>query len=137
MADLTVTAASVLFTSGTKITNYNAGETITAGMGVYLKASDSELYKAQCDGTSAEATAVGIALHAAGDGQPLAYAADNSTINIGATTSKATTYMVAATAGGVAPQADLTSGQYITRLGYATATDGTFKVDIAVTGATV
>ncbi len=136
MADLIVTAASVLFTTGQKVTGV-AGETITAGMGVYLKSSDSELYKAQADGTSAEATAVGVALHASGDGQPLTYAAQGSTINIGATTAKTTTYVVSATAGGVAPQADLTAGQYITRLGYATATDGTFKVDIVATGAIV
>jgi len=137
MADLTVTAASVLFTSGTKVSSYNAGEAITAGQAVYLKASDSELYKAQADGTSAEATAVGIALHASADGQPLTYAAQGSTINIGATTAKTTTYVVSATAGGVAPQADLVSTNYITRLGYATATDGTFKVDIVATGAVV
>lgn len=136
MADLTVTATSVAFTSGTQTTG-TAGETITAGMGVYLKSSDSQLYKAQADGTAAEATAVGISLHAATDNQPLTYAGSGSTINIGATTSKATTYVVAATAGGVAPQADLTAGQYITRLGYATATDGTFVVDIKVTGATI
>jgi hypothetical protein len=136
MADLTVTAASVVWTSGTKETGV-AGETITAGMGVYLKASDSQLYKAQADGTAAEAAAVGIALHASLDNQPLTYAGQGAVINIGATTSKATTYVVAATAGGVAPQADLTSGQYIVRLGYATATDGTFKVDIGNTGATV
>jgi predicted transcriptional regulator len=137
MADLTVTAGSVLFTSGTKVSSYNAGEAITAGMCVYLKSSDSELYKAQADGTSAEATAVGIALHAAGDGQPLSYAATGSTINIGATTAKVH-YLVSATAGGVAPIADITtSGHYITRLGYATAADGTFVVDIKVTGVTV
>jgi fibrillarin-like rRNA methylase len=37
----------------------------------------------------------------------------------------------------VAPQADLTSGQRIVYLGYATATDGTFVVRIANTGAVV
>jgi hypothetical protein len=136
MADLTVTAASVLWTSGNK-TSGVAGEALTAGQSVYLKASDSKIWKAQCDGTSAEAEAVGVALHAAGANQPIVYATQGSVINIGATTAKTTTYMVSATAGGVAPQADLTSGQYITRLGYSTATDGTFKIDIVATGATV
>lgn len=136
MADLTVTAASVLFTSGTQVTR-NAGASVTAGQAVYFDSSASNLKLAQADGTAAEADAVGIALHAAGSGQPLTYAGQGSVINIGATTSKATTYMVSATAGGVAPQGDLTGGQRIVRLGYATAADGSFVVDIKNTGATV
>lgn len=136
MADLTVTAASVLHSAGTKETGI-AGETITAGMAVYLKSSDSKLWKAQADGTAAEAAAVGIALHAALAGQPLVYAANGATINIGATTSKATVYVVSAAAGAVAPIADLVSTNYITHLGYATATDGTFLIKITPTGAVV
>lgn len=136
MADLTITAASVLLTSGTKATG-TAGESITAGQAVYLKASDSKLWKAQADGTAAEAIAVGIALHAAGAGQPLSYAEPGAVINIGATTSKATVYVVSATAGGVAPIADLTSTQYLSHLGYATATDGSFVVKITNTGVVV
>jgi hypothetical protein len=81
--------------------------------------------------------AVGVALHAAGSGQPLTYAGQGSLINIGATTAKTTAYMVAATAGGVAPQADLTGGQRICYLGYATATDGSFVVNIKNAGAAV
>ncbi len=137
MADLTVTAASVLYTSGSKEHAYMAGETITAGMPVYLKASDSRLWKAQADGTAAEAAAVGISLHAALAGQPLAYAGNGSIINIGATTSKAPIYVVSAAAGAVAPIADLVSTNYITHLGYATATDGAFVVKITATGAVV
>lgn len=137
MADLTVTAASVLFTSGTKITGV-AGAAITAGQCLYLDSATSTLKLAQCDGTAAEADAVGIALHAAGSGQPVTYAATGSVINIGATTAKTTTYLVAETAGGVAPQADIsTSTRKIVRLGYATATDGSFVVDIRNTGAVV
>jgi hypothetical protein len=136
MADLTVTAASVLWTSGTKTPGV-AGAAVTAGQCVYLDSVTSTLKLAQADGTAAEVAAVGIALHAAGTGQPLQYAAQGSLINIGATTSKATTYCVATTAGGVAPQADLTSGHRICRLGYATATDGSFVVDIKDHGVAV
>jgi hypothetical protein len=137
MADLTITAASVLYTSGPKVSSYNAGAAVTAGQGVYLDSTTSTLKLAQSDGTAAEADAVGIALHAAGTGQPLTYAATGAVINIGATTAKTTTYVVATTAGGVAPQADLTSGNRIVRLGHATATDGSFIVDIRNVGATV
>jgi hypothetical protein len=80
---------------------------------------------------------VGIALHAAGTGQPLTIAKNGAVINIGATTSKATAYMVAATAGGVAPQADLDAGKRICYLGYATAADGSFVINIRNAGAVV
>jgi hypothetical protein len=136
MADLTVTAASVLWTSGTKQTGV-AGATVTAGQAVYLDSTTSTLKLAQADGTAAEADAVGVALHAAGSGQPLVYASQGAVINIGATTTKATTYVVSATAGGVAPQADLISTNKIVRLGYATDAAGAFVVDIRNTGVSV
>lgn len=137
MADLTVTAASVLWTSGTKETGI-AGASVTAGQAVYIDTANSNVLKlAQSDGTTLEAAAAGIALHAAGTGQPLVYAGNGSVINIGATTTKATTYMVSAAAGGVAPQADLVSTNKITRLGYATDAVGAFVVDIRATGVAV
>jgi hypothetical protein len=136
MADLSVTAGSVLHTSGTKTTGV-AGAAITAGQALYLDSATNTLKLAQADGTAAEAAVVGIALHAAGIGQPITYAANGSVMNIGATTAKTTTYLVSAAAGGIAPQADITSGQRITRVGYATATDGSFVVDIKATGASV
>ena len=140
MADLTITAANVVWSSGSgPVSGYNAGASVTAGQCVYLDSSTNPatLKLAQCDGTAAEAAAVGIALHAAGTGQPLAYAPTGAVINIGATTAKTTTYMVSAAAGGVAPQADLVSTNKITRLGYATDAAGAFVVDIKNTGASV
>jgi hypothetical protein len=129
MADITITPASVLFTSGSKGSGI-AGATITAGQVVYLDSATLTLKLAQCDGTAAEADAVGIALHAALAGQPLQYAKDESVINIGGTTSKATSYCVSAAAGGVAPQADLVSTNRITTIGYATDAVGAFVVKI-------
>ena len=136
MADLTITPANVLFIDGSKITGV-AGAAITAGQSLYNDGTTSTLKLAQCDGTAAEAAVLGIALHAAGIGQPMTYAAHGSRINIGGTTVKTTTYMVAATAGGVAPQADLISTQRIVRIGYATDAAGAFTVDIKNTGAVV
>jgi hypothetical protein len=137
MADITVTAASVLLTSG-PVESGTAGASITAGQCIYKDASASNVLKlAQADGTAAEADAVGIALHAAGTGQPIAYARSGALINIGGTTVKTTTYVVSAAAGGVALQADLSAGQRIVRLGHATATDGSFIVDIRNVGATI
>jgi predicted transcriptional regulator len=134
MAEITVTAASVALSSGTQVVGI-AGETITAGQSVYLKASDNRLYKAQADGTAAEADAVGIALHGSLAGQPLAYAGNGSVINIGGTTAAGVFYYVGPTAGGVGLAGDLASTNRVTQLGYATGTSGAvFNVLIKNTG---
>lgn len=137
MADLSVTAATVALSSGAQVFGV-AGETITAGMPVYLKASDSRLWKAQADGTAAEAEAVGISLHASLAGQPLAYAPHGSVINIGATTAAGVFYYVSTAAGGIAPVADLASTNKVTIVGYATGTSGAvFNVRTIVTGSSL
>ncbi len=134
MAALTVTAASVVPSATATIIQGIYGETVTAGQAVYIKASDGRLWLSQADGTAAEANAVGIAVNGGSAGQPASYCSAG-VINCGATTTKIH-YYASPTAGGIGPIADVTSGYYITRLGYATATDGTFKVDIGVTGVT-
>jgi hypothetical protein len=132
MAALSITATSVLPSGNTTINTGILGETATAGQAVYRKASDGKLWLAQADGTAAEAEAVGILLTGGVAGQPASYAAAG-TINIGATTAKVT-YFANSAAGGVALAGDISSTHYITRLGYGTATDGTFVVDIRATG---
>lgn len=135
MADLTITAASVL--QGTsEVGHGTAGETITAGQSLYTKAADGRLWKAQCDTTDAEATGVVIALNGGGAGQTISYTR-NGPMNIGATTAKTTTYCLSATAGGICPQADLVSTNRIVRVGHATATDGSLFVDVRNIGAVV
>lgn len=135
MADLTVTATSVVNVSAS-LGNGIAGEAITAGQAVYLKPSDSRLWKAQCDGTTDEGNPVGIALNGGSAGQTITYAASGE-INIGATTAKTTTYVLSATAGGIAPQADLVSTNKIVRMGYAKDITGGFIVDIKPTSVAV
>ena len=138
MADLSITAANVVFVSGTKNTA-NAEQTITAGQAVYVNATTSGIRLAQCDGTTAEADCQGIALHGSLSGQPITYAGNGSVLVLGGTTTaKTTTYMVSAGAGGIAPQADIvTTGFKITRLGYASDTSGTLRLDILNTGVVV
>ncbi len=132
MAALTVTDTSVLFVSG-PVEQVTIGETVTAGQAVYLKAADSRVWKAQSDGTAAEAAVVGIMLNGGSAGQFANCAKHGAIINIGATTAKVH-YFANATAGGVGLQADVLSTQYITRIGYATAADGTFQIDIKAEG---
>lgn len=138
MSDITITASLVTFQEGIKLTGV-AGNSFTAGQTVYLDSSVNPplLKKAFASGTAAEADAVGIALHTSAVGQPLTYAGNGSRLVIGGTTSKATTYMISANSGGIAPQADLVSTNKITRLGYALDTAGNFVIDIKNTGVVV
>ena len=119
MAALSITVASVATVSG-GITYGIAGETITAGMSVYLKASDSRWYMAQCDGTAAEAgsgVSFGFSLHASLAGQPLAVQTDG-TITIGATVAIGTNYVIGTGYGSINPSTDLASTNRIAYLGF-------------------
>ena len=137
MADITITPASVVKGAGAAVrSNFNAGEAITAGQVVYKKAADGEWYKAQNDGTAEEAgvgVELGIALHPSADGQPLVVQTAGL-VTIGGTLVPGTEYVVSATAGAIAPHADLTTpGRRYTRLGYATTTT-VLSLDIIATG---
>jgi hypothetical protein len=136
MPDLTITPANVLKGSTANTSSGIAGETITAGKSLYLKAADGRLWLAQCDATAEESQCVGIALNAATAGQPVVFVSDGP-MNIGATTVKTTTYMVGAAAGGICPQADLIATNRVTEVGYATDITGGFVVHIVKTGVQV
>lgn len=134
MADISITPANCVKVAGATVANGIAGESITAGQAVYLKASDSKLWKADANDTSATAEVVGIALHAAAANQPLQYQTAGQ-LTIGATVAAAETYILSTTAGGIAPVADLASASYLTRIGYGTTT-AIIMVDIRATGVT-
>ena len=119
MSDLSITAGSVVKSTNANVTYGTAGETITAGQSLYLKESDGRYWKAQSDGTSAEAAFAGIALNGASAGQVLAVQT-SGVITIGATVTVGIIYCVAATAGGICPSADLTSSDYVSIIGVGT-----------------
>ena len=106
-----MSGVSVFKTVGT------AGETITAGQSVYLKASDSKIWLADANASVDTAAAVGISLHAALANQPISYITSGP-LNFGAILLAGKWYVVSATAGGIAPVADLTTGWYSTLLFY-------------------
>lgn len=121
MADYSVTAASVVKTANTAIAEGIAGGTITAGMAVYIDTSDSSKLKA-CDAdVSASSAAAGIALHGASSGQPLKYATSGN-LTFNAAFAAGDCVVCSTTAGGIAPYADLASGDFVTILGIATST---------------
>jgi hypothetical protein len=118
MSDISVTAANVLAGAGAIIRTGRAGGTITAGQPVYADAADNGDLKAADNNVSAAlANAIGIALHGASDGQPLSYQVEGD-INLGATLEVGETYIVSATAGGIAPVEDI-STNFVTVLGVA------------------
>lgn len=140
MADLTITAASVDYTSGSGTTeNGTAGAAVTIGQAVYKDQQDSKWKLAQNDGTAEEAGAGGIAValtESAADGQPITVA-KTGTIDLGATLTVGEIYCLSSTAGGIAPEADsATTNDYITILGVATAADS-LKLAPIVSGAQV
>lgn len=117
MSDVSITAANVIADSGANITTGTAGATITAGQAVYRDANDSNKIKlADANASLTAATAVGIALHGATAGQPISYMT-SGTLTVGGTVAAGLIYVVSATAGGIAPSADLTTGWYTHILG--------------------
>lgn len=117
MADLVVTAANVAAGSGAIINrNHNAGAAITAGQTVYLDQTAQTWKLADCDAGAITSVVGGIALHAASSGQPLAVQTGGR-INPGATVAVGEIYVASGTAGGIAPKADLATGDYVTVLG--------------------
>lgn len=132
MADLTVTAASVLPSTGALTDRGIAGGTITAGMTVY-KAADGTIVAADADSATALArTPIGIALNSASAGQPVDYQTSGLIIP-GATMTAGVTYYQSGTAGGICPLADVGASEYLCIVGIATSTT-VLKIAFAQSG---
>lgn len=119
MADVTVTAIEVLPASDTIYADGIAGATITAGQTIYLDSATNTIKLADANASSATADMKGIAMHGAASGQPVRYAAGGS-IDPGFTVGVGTVYVLSATAGGIAPVADLATGLYPVIVGVGT-----------------
>jgi hypothetical protein len=130
MADLTITVADVKKTDSTSIAEGIAGATITAGQPVYKDSTASNKLKPADADVLASAAAVGIALHGASADQPLKYATSGN-LTLSAVMTAGAVYVVSTNAGGIAPVADLGSGDYVTLLGIATSTSN-LKLSISV-----
>lgn len=120
MADLTITAASVVANSGTRESG-TAGATVTAGQMVVLNTSNQYVLADADHATAALRVPRGVALHAALTGQPLTILREGS-ITIGATLTAGTDYWLSGTAGGICPRADVSTGERAVLLGIATST---------------
>lgn len=120
MADLTLTAASVLAGSGASIKHGTAGATITAGQQLYLDTATDTWKLADSNGASAAIrTPTATSLHASLAGQPITVLTSGP-ITIGAALTAGVAYYLSDTPGGICPVADLATGEYPTIIGIAT-----------------
>lgn len=136
MADVTITGPvtvdSMAFTE-----TLTAQVAIAAGKVVYRDSTNSGKANLADADASASAEAIGIAVNTAGIGEPVTVAKNGATITqAGTTFTRGTVYFASTTAGGVAPFADLASGDYVTSLGVATSTSA-FKINITISGVTI
>lgn len=134
MANLSQTPANVSLTTASDATiqKVKYGEAITQGQPVYLNSADGEYYKADANASSTTAAAAGIALTPGAAGE-YGIIVTSGEMDLGATLVVGETYVVSATAGAIAPIADLTTGDYPTILGVAT-TAGKITINILSSG---
>jgi hypothetical protein len=89
-------------------------------MSVYLDASTGTVKGADCDASAAAAAAIGIALHAAGSGQPIkVQTAGDVTLGTSAAMTVGIPYFVGDDAGEIFVLGDLASNDYVTLMGVA------------------
>lgn len=132
MADLSITAANVGVKGAAQIDVVQVGEAVTHAQPVYLS-TDGKWYKADANVSVTTAAARGITMGiAALDG----YVAivRSGAFNPGATLTVGETYFVSATAGGIAPAADVTTGWFPTILGIASSAS---QLDVNIVRGTV
>lgn len=115
-SDLSITATNVIPSSAAVIQTGTAGEALTAGQLVYKKAGDRKFYKADCDSATAEVRDVyGIAVTSSATGAPVSIVLQDDALQIAASgLTNGTIYLLSATAGGLAPAADATTGWRVT-----------------------
>ena len=126
MADISVTASSVVAGAGAPTKTGTAGATIAAGEVVYLdtattgkwQLADSDAATAAARGLGAN---VGVALNSAALNQPLVVQT-SGLVTVGAVLTAGTAYYLSATPGKICPLADVTGGDYIVLMGLATST---------------
>lgn len=116
MADIVVTAANVAQGTDAVLETVTFGETILQGKTCYLDATDNKVKLGDANLSAAAAATRGIALTSGVNGQP-GVIQRGGKINPGGTVVPGTIYVQSATAGGIAPAADLAGGHNVTVLG--------------------
>ncbi|MGQ3299643.1 hypothetical protein [Reyranella sp.] len=123
MADLSITAASVL-AGATALVEHGekAGATLVAGQVVYKDNADFRLKLSDNDsGTPGVRTVLGITLNGGAAGQPVSIV-KKGPVTLNAVLTAGVVYGVSSTPGGIAPLADVASGDDVIILGVALST---------------
>jgi len=136
MAAYTVTAAQVTPGSACQWKWATAGETITAGMAVYVTEGGVAM-KAKADETAAVATAVGVAIGSGAADQPIPYAVTGTIVIAtgGAVGTTGDIVILGDTAGALYPSADIASG-YTTIIGVLSDDAQSLHIGLFASGAT-
>lgn len=139
MADITQTPASVgIGNADCKTSVVQFGEAVTQGQPLY-KSTDGKYYRCDANDTLAKAACSAIAL-SPGSTNGFGLVAQpsdipgRSLVNLGATLTVGTMYAVSATLGAIAPISDITTGQFVTAIGFAVSAN---LLDFQVTICTV
>ena len=111
-ADVTIVAATLVPGANAQVRQGVAGVAITAGQLVYIDTTTNTWKLTDANLSAAAADVDGIAGNTAGAGQALTVITADDDLTLGGTTAKGTIYIASATAGGIAPAADLVSGWY-------------------------
>jgi hypothetical protein len=117
MADISITAGSVLPSSSASLAEGTAGVTITAGQAVYLDAATGTIKLADNDVSAAVATALGIAVNGASAGQPVKYATRDPQFTLGGTIASGVAVFLTSVAGGIGLAAEVGASDYGVFLG--------------------
>lgn len=129
MTDLVVTASQVKKGSTAELLHGTAASAITAGQACYQN-SAGNYAPADADNTQATSEAKGIAINdAAADQQVTLVRKGLVTIGAAAAPVKGTIYVASGTAGGIAPSADLASGDWVVILGVGAASN---QIDVNI-----
>jgi hypothetical protein len=120
MSDISITATSVLQGGNAVVVHGIAGAAITAGQVVYLDAATGKWKLADANGSGTTHPG-GIALNGAASGQPVAVQTSGD-ITVGGSLTAGSRYYLSGTAGGIMPEADLTTGDNVALLGLAKST---------------
>jgi hypothetical protein len=123
MADIVQTAANVKSGAGAVVSLERAGEAIDQGMPCYISNSDGKWYKADAD-NAAKYLAAGIAMTKAAAADDYFLLQKSGRCNLGATLTTGEVYVVSATAGKIAPVADITTDWYPCIVGISESTTG-------------
>lgn len=122
MADLSITAGNVVAARPARKKSGTAGAAITAGQIVHASPTTGRYILSDVDAAGVgDVTEFAIALNGASDGQPLTVATDGD-ITLGAVMTAGITYYLSPTPGGIAPVADVLSGDNVIVLGVAKST---------------